>query len=60
MSTITIGEPGPAALAVRQGTTSWEFWGRVLVVPYLLIFLVFVIYPVGYGQIGRASCRERV
>nr|WP_244618208.1 sugar ABC transporter permease [Rhodoferax sediminis] len=29
--------------------SSWQFWGLVLVVPYLLIFLVFVIYPVGYG-----------
>ncbi len=34
--------PGP-----RRNT--WEFWGRVLVTPYLLIFLIFVIYPVGYG-----------
>ena len=25
------------------------FWGRAFVVPYLLIFLVFVLYPVGYG-----------
>ena len=29
--------------------TQWEFWGRMLVIPYLLIFLVFVLYPVGYG-----------
>ena len=29
--------------------TSWEKWGLLLVVPYLLIFVVFVIYPVGYG-----------
>jgi len=27
----------------------WDFWGRVMVVPYLLIFMVFVLYPVGYG-----------
>jgi len=34
----------------RQSTTKqWEFWGRLLVVPYLLIFLIFVLYPVGYG-----------
>ncbi|HEY8049454.1 MAG TPA: sugar ABC transporter permease, partial [Ramlibacter sp.] len=33
----------------RRGTTSWEFWGRVLVVPYLIVFVVFVLYPVGYG-----------
>lgn len=29
--------------------SSWEFWGLVLVIPYILVFLVFVIYPVGYG-----------
>ena len=27
----------------------WAFWGRVLVLPYLLVFVVFVLYPVGYG-----------
>jgi multiple sugar transport system permease protein len=30
-------------------SSPWVFWGRVFVVPYLLIFLVFVLYPVGYG-----------
>ena len=29
--------------------TSWEKWGLILVIPYLLIFVTFVIYPVGYG-----------
>ena len=38
-----------AAAPVRTGLNSWEFWGRILVMPYLLIFLVFVLYPVGYG-----------
>jgi multiple sugar transport system permease protein len=33
----------------RKPLSPWEFWGRVLVVPYLLIFLIFVLYPVGYG-----------
>jgi multiple sugar transport system permease protein len=33
----------------RSTTNSWEFWGRVMVVPYLLIFAIFVVYPVGYG-----------
>ena len=28
---------------------SWQFWGRALVVPYLLLFAVFVLYPVCYG-----------
>ena len=41
----TTGQPRPA----RKPLSSWEFWGRLLVVPYLLIFVVFVLYPVGYG-----------
>jgi multiple sugar transport system permease protein len=41
----TVAAPGPA----RKGLSSWEFWGRALVVPYLLIFVAFVLYPVGYG-----------
>jgi multiple sugar transport system permease protein len=38
-----------AAPTKRRATTSFEFWGRVLVVPYIVIFVVFVLYPVGYG-----------
>lgn len=48
MSTATTAAahpPGPA----RRATTSWQLWGRILVIPYLLIFVVFVVYPVGYG-----------
>src|SRR3954467_9068365 len=40
--------PLDAAPAVSR-SRSWEFWGRLMVVPYLLIFVVFVLYPVGYG-----------
>lgn len=29
--------------------SSWDFWGRLLVVPYIVVFLVFVLYPVCYG-----------
>ena len=29
--------------------TQWEFWGRIFVVPYLLVFLVLVLFPVTYG-----------
>ena len=49
MSSIAIDRPGPSARTAREGLSSWELWGRILVVPYLLIFVVFVIYPVGYG-----------
>jgi len=32
-----------------RGSNRWAFWGTMLVVPYLLVFLVFVLYPVCYG-----------
>ena len=35
--------------APRKSLSPWDFWGRVLVAPYLVIFLVFVLYPVFYG-----------
>ena len=36
-------------IAPLQRKDRWQFWGRLMVVPYLLIFLVFVVYPVCYG-----------
>ena len=33
----------------RSSRNSWEWWGRLMVAPYLLVFLIFVLYPVGYG-----------
>src|SRR5438445_5509864 len=41
--------PTRAAPAAQRKPDRWQFWGRALVLPYLLIFLVFVLYPVGYG-----------
>ena len=45
----TIPIEGTALPTRRRTTTSWQFWGRVLVVPYLVVFVVFVLYPIGYG-----------
>jgi multiple sugar transport system permease protein len=33
----------------RKRLTPWQAWGMVLVAPYVLIFAVFVLYPIGYG-----------
>ncbi|SFU41482.1 carbohydrate ABC transporter membrane protein 1, CUT1 family [Polaromonas sp. YR568] len=49
MSTTVIEAPRSLARAAPRALTSWEKWGLLLVVPYLLVFVVFVIYPVGYG-----------
>ena len=38
-----------AAPVPRRPRDRWQFWGRMLVLPYILVFLVFVLYPVGYG-----------
>jgi multiple sugar transport system permease protein len=38
---------GATPAAARLGR--WQFWGRLMVVPYLLVFGVFVLYPVCYG-----------
>ena len=39
-----------AVAAARRPTFDpREFWGRAFVLPYLVIFAVFVLYPVGYG-----------
>jgi multiple sugar transport system permease protein len=42
MTTLPLVQPQPAR-------NSYQFWGRVFVVPYLLIFFIFVLFPVGYG-----------
>jgi multiple sugar transport system permease protein len=46
VNTATIASPAATA---RKPLGSWGFWGRALVVPYLLVFLIFVLYPVCYG-----------
>lgn len=45
MSTAAIDAPP----ATGRTSGSWIFWGRLFVVPYLLVFVVFVLFPVGYG-----------
>ncbi|MFH6781801.1 MULTISPECIES: carbohydrate ABC transporter permease [Methylobacterium] len=45
----TVAEAAPVAAAQPFRLTSWQAWGLILIAPYLLIFLFFVIYPIGYG-----------
>jgi multiple sugar transport system permease protein len=35
--------------ALRPRASRWQWWGRAMLVPYVLIFVIFVVYPVGYG-----------
>jgi len=45
VATLPVGEATPRPRRIDR----WEWWGRALVVPYLLVFAIFVLYPVGYG-----------
>jgi len=33
----------------KKGLSTWQVWGLLLIAPYLLVFVVFVLYPVTYG-----------
>lgn len=49
MSAVTTAPPVAPARGGARGLSRWELWGRALIVPYLIVFVVFVLYPVGYG-----------
>ncbi len=50
MSTVAVREVQAAAAPEADGRMSaWQFWGIVMIAPYVLVFLAFVLYPVGYG-----------
>src|SRR6266478_1481836 len=51
MSTFASADPKPAAAYVRpkEGLSAAQMWGLIFIAPYVLVFLVFVIFPVGYG-----------
>jgi multiple sugar transport system permease protein len=52
--THAIASPAPLAAPApprpQSNTRSqWNFWGRIFVLPYLLVFVVLVAFPVTYG-----------
>ena len=49
MSQVAATLPSAGTTHPKRGLSRWELWGRLMVLPYLLVFLVFVLYPVGYG-----------
>src|SRR3989440_9975277 len=49
MSTIALNQTGVGRTPISAWMTPWQAWGLILVVPYLLVFLFFVLYPIGYG-----------
>jgi multiple sugar transport system permease protein len=50
MSTLAVREAQAVAPVVTEGKMSpWQVWGIVMIAPYILVFLAFVLYPVAYG-----------
>jgi len=50
MSTLALPETqNTPSTALAQPLSPRQFWGTLLVAPYVVIFLLFVLYPVGYG-----------
>jgi multiple sugar transport system permease protein len=50
MSTAVLPQPQPAFPGgANKGLSSWQVWGLIMITPYVLVFVVFVLYPVGYG-----------
>jgi multiple sugar transport system permease protein len=54
VSTIHVAEPHVIEIPGSGRLSPWQVWGLLLITPYILVFLVFVLYPVGYGfWLGR-------
>jgi multiple sugar transport system permease protein len=51
MATLTVSdsERTTPRSDVAEPLSSWQVWGLILIAPYLLVFLLFVLYPVAYG-----------
>lgn len=41
--------PEAGSATPRTGMTAWQMWGLILIAPYLIVFVMFVIYPVIYA-----------
>jgi multiple sugar transport system permease protein len=48
-SSIESAGSGGGPKSKNADLSSYQFWGRMFLVPYVLIFLIFVVYPVCYG-----------
>ena len=49
MSTLTLPAPLEPIRPRKRRLSPWQVWGVALLAPYVLVFLVFVVYPVAYG-----------
>ena len=49
MDTLTVSDRDTEAPPKRRGWSQTRIWGTIFLVPYVLVFLFFVVYPVCYG-----------
>src|ERR1700674_394314 len=49
MATLAVPEAHEALGPPQEPLSAWQAWGLILIAPYVLVFLAFVLYPVGYG-----------
>jgi multiple sugar transport system permease protein len=50
VSTIAFPDTKPLpAGPTKKAWSPWQTWGLILLTPYILFFVVFALYPVGYG-----------
>lgn len=49
MAAVLEQETLPAARVARARSARFEPWGALMLAPYVVIFVVFVVYPVAYG-----------
>lgn len=45
----TVGDMTATPVRPRPRLSPWQAWGLIMIAPYLLVFVFFVVYPVGYG-----------
>jgi multiple sugar transport system permease protein len=49
MATLTVHEVHETLGPPKEALSASQAWGLILIAPYVLVFLGFVLYPVGYG-----------
>jgi multiple sugar transport system permease protein len=51
VSTIALPRTEPALPAgpAKRRLSTWQAWGMIMIAPYVVVFLIFVLYPIGYG-----------
>ena len=50
MATIALPDTAPLpAGPAKKAWSPWQKWGLILLAPYIVLFLVFALFPVVYG-----------